>query len=94
MKRKTGCDYYIIKQIRIENSDGTDTIELDRERCYFYGDQCVSNQQVRNPEEKYQHYLKVTFVGRVLYEDNEWKSDQIGEKYFDMVYENNMRTIV
>jgi hypothetical protein len=30
-----GCDYYIIKQLKIEHSDGIDTIELDREKCYF-----------------------------------------------------------
>lgn len=33
--KSMGADYYIIKQLRIEHSQGTSTIELDRERAYF-----------------------------------------------------------
>ena len=85
-----GCDYYIIKQLRIEHSDGTDTIELDKQRCYFSEYQNDSNYDsddtIQEVNSQYEHYLKVTFVPRILYENTEWKSEMIKEKYIDIVY--------
>ena len=98
-----GCDYYIIKQLRIEHSDGTDTIELYRERCYFSetnsdnnydsDDTLPSNKffqgRIKGTEEEktYQHYLNVTFKPRLLCENCYWKSDKIRDKYIDLIYE-------
>lgn len=59
-----GADYFIIKQLRIEHSEGTSTIELDRQRCYFD----YSNYDSDDSDDKYKHYLTVTFVPRVPYE--------------------------
>lgn len=89
-----GCDYYIIKQLRIEHSDGTDTIELDKQKCYFSEYEKDSNYDSDDsfPEGKsqyeamYGHYLNVTFVPRILYKNTEWKSGEIKEKYIDIVY--------
>jgi hypothetical protein len=85
-----GADYFIIKQLRIEHSEGTSTIELDRQRCYFDNfnydydsdDSCFDASM-----DKYNHYLTVTFVPRVLYEHDNWKNEKIEKKYIDMVYE-------
>jgi hypothetical protein len=89
-----GCDYYIIKQLRIEHSNGTDTIELDKERCYFSEYQKDSNYDSDDSGKSqhdamyglYGHYLKVTFIPRILCENSDWKSEKIKEKYIDIVY--------
>jgi hypothetical protein len=88
-----GCDYYIIKQLRIEHSDGVDIIELDRDRGYFsenYDNDNDSDSDDTIQEDymnKYQHYLKVTFTPRILCENTEWKSEKIRDKYIDIVYD-------
>ena len=89
-----GCDYYIVKQLRIEHSDGTDIIELETQRCYFseyensnYDSDDTIEEGKSQYDSIYGHYLKVTFIPRILCEDNEWKSENIKEKYIDMVYE-------
>ena len=88
-----GCDYYIVKQLRIEHSDGTDIIELYKERCYFSNrdndnDSDDSDDTEREDiSDRYQHYLKVTFVPRILCENCNWKNKNIEEKYIDRVYE-------
>jgi len=87
-----GCDYYIIKRLKIEHSSGVDFVELNKERCYFSGniddnyDSDDSN-DTNYSLHKYQHYLEVTFVPRILYQDWEWKNEKVREKYIDMVYE-------
>lgn len=89
------CNYYIIKQLRIEHSDGTDTIELDRERCYFsetnhdnnYDSDDTTEEGTTQYESQYQHYLKVTFKPRILCENCNWKSEKIRDKYIDLIYE-------
>lgn len=78
-----GCDYYIIKRLKIEHSDGVDVIELNREKCYFDN----YNYDSDDSDDKYKHYLTVTFVPRVLYEHDNWKNEKIKKKYIDMVYE-------
>jgi hypothetical protein len=86
-----GCDYYIIKRLKIEHSDGVDIIELDRQRCYFSEYENNSNYDSDDSnydsESMYEHYLKVTYVPRVLYEHDNWKNETIKKKYIDMVYE-------
>ena len=84
-----GADYYIIKRLKIEHSDGVDVIELDRQRCYFdYSNYDYdSDDSFDTSMDKYKHYLTVTFVPRVLYEQLHWKNEKIKKKYIDMVYE-------
>jgi hypothetical protein len=86
-----GCDYYIVKQLRIEHSDGTEIIELDRQRCYFSENHDADSDSDDTIHEdymnKYKHYLKVTFTPRILLENTDWKSDTIRDKYIDRVYE-------
>jgi hypothetical protein len=81
-----GCDYYIIKQLRIEHSNGIDTIELDRKRCYFYE---TNNESESEGETQYefQHYLKLTFNPVVLYENYHWKNEKTRDKYIDIIYD-------
>jgi len=81
-----GADYFIIKQLRIEHSEGTSTIELNREKCYFDNYNYDSDDS-DDSDDKYKHYLTVTFVQRVLYEHDNWKNEKIKKKYIDMVYE-------
>lgn len=89
-----GCDYYIIKRLKIEHSSGVDFVELNKERCYFpehydasdSGDSDDSNDSL-DFDIKYKRYLEVTFVPRILYQDWEWKNEKIKKKYIDMVYE-------
>lgn len=91
-----GCDYYIIKQLKIEHSDGIDTIELDREKCYFpeyifddldSDDSCYDKQCNEYLNRNFDEFLKVTYKPRVLFENYEWKNDRIKNKYIDMVFE-------
>lgn len=87
-----GCDYYVIKQLKIYHCDGVDTIELDREKCYFptkinnndnYDSDDSENKSSNN---SYEEFLKVTFKPRILYNDEGWKNDKVREKYIDMIY--------
>ena len=92
-----GCDYYIIKRLKIEHSSGVDFVELNKERCYFPEHYNASDRDDRHDSDdsddsldfdiKYQRYLEVTFVPRILYQDWEWKNEKIKKKYIDMVYE-------
>jgi hypothetical protein len=86
-----GCDYYIIKRLKIEHSSGVDFIELDRQRCYFpendNDDNYDSDDTNYSINKYYQRYLEVTFVPRILYQDWEWKNEKVKKKYIDMVYE-------
>ena len=89
-----GCDYYIIKRLKIEHSDGIDTIELDREQCYFnesiYDNSDIDSDDTYYNEkinEKIKKYLQVTYKPRVLLEDGEWKNERLRDKYIDIVYD-------
>jgi len=108
-----GCDYYIIKRLKIEHSSGVDFVELNKKRCYFpehnndndYNDDKDDNNDNNDNNDnddsddsddsddtldfdiKYQRYLEVTFVPRILYQDWEWKNEKVKKKYIDMVYE-------
>ena len=86
-----GCDYYIIKRLKIEHSSGVDFVELDREKCYFpendTDNDYDSDDTNYSLNEYYERYLKVTFVPRILYKDDEWKNEKVKKKYTDIVYE-------
>mgnify|MGYP003337897184 CR=1 FL=1 len=79
-----GCDYFIIRRLRIEHSDGTDIIELDKERCYFPeyihrtsdidSDDTDYDEKVNS---KYDEFLKVTYKPRILFENCAWKNKKI-----------------
>ena len=91
-----GCDYYIIKRLKIEHSSGVDFVELNRERCYFPEHNIESDDDSYDSDDsddtldfdiKYKRYLEVTFVPRILYQDWKWKNEKVKQKYIDMVYE-------
>jgi hypothetical protein len=88
-----GCDYYIIKRLKIKHSSGIDFIELDREKCYFpqnNDDNYDSDDTLDfdiSSSKYYQDFLKVTFVPRILYKDWKWKNENVKKKYIDMVYD-------
>lgn len=75
------CDYYIIKQLRIEHPNGIDIIELDRKRCYFY------ESEKGKSESEFQHYLKLTFKPLVLCENYHWESEKTRDKYIGIIYD-------
>lgn len=65
-----GCDFYIIKQLRIEHSQGTSTIELYRERAYFqeiYEVDSDDSDFQDKIDKQYQCFLEVTYKPRMLY---------------------------
>jgi hypothetical protein len=72
LKSKMGCDYFIIKQLRIEHSQGSSTIELDRERAYFpenaFNDADSDDSDFQERMNKqYESFLQVTYNPRMLY---------------------------
>lgn len=67
-----GCDFYIIKQLRIEHSQGTSTIELDSERAYFpenaFNDADSDDSDFQERMNKqYERFLEVSYEPRMLY---------------------------
>jgi hypothetical protein len=83
-----GCDYYIIKRLKIEHSSGVDFVELNKERCYFPPNDIIDDNYDSDDTldfdvslSKYQRYLEVTFVPRILYQDWEWKNEKVKKKY-------------
>jgi hypothetical protein len=97
-----GCDYYIVKQLRIiyrsrvTNKEKETTIELDRQRCYFLdgGDiSCDSDDSDYWPRKHARHQkyidecLHVTFQPRTLFENGQWKNQDTETKYGKEVQE-------
>lgn len=86
-----GCDYYICKVLSIfyEEKDecSYDSIELSRDRGYFYDSDSDSDVEDRRTfGEKYNHYLKSNFKPLVVYTlEGGWKNDFIKSKYNDLV---------
>ena len=90
-----GCDYYIVKQLEINhincnNEEIITSLELDREKCYFlyYIDDSIDSDDsidheayYKNYEKKYAKYINVTYVPRILFENDKWKNTSIQEKY-------------
>lgn len=98
-----GCDYYIIKRLRI-NLKGLydyETIELNRDRCYFpdyndiNSDDSCYDEKI---EQKYKNYLTVKYEPITLFEHNSWKNEKIKEKYTRILNEkynlDNVESII
>lgn len=94
-----GCDYYIVKQLEVihindDDDEITTTIELDRDRGYFFDDinSRDSDDSSDSDEDydtrfqrKYGKYLEVTYQPRVLFQNGKWKSERVQEKYEDTI---------
>ena len=86
-----GCDYYIIKQLRIKYVDDHDdeveiTHELSRDRCYFNEVDSVDSDDTEYfSDDRYNKYLEVTYKPRVLFQNSKWKNTQTEDKYHDSV---------
>lgn len=89
-----GCDYYIVKQLEIKYIDDHDdehetTIELDRQRGYFYDDDFDSDSDDTNNTEtfnkRYGKYLTVTYEPKFLFNNNKWKNDRIKDTYYNLI---------
>lgn len=94
-----GCDYYIVKQLEVIHINDDDdeiitTIELDRDKGYFFDDidsrdsddsTDINEDENSRFNRKYGKYLRVTYIPRVLFKNNEWKSERVQERYEDSV---------
>jgi hypothetical protein len=93
-----GCDYYIVKQLEVRHINDDDdeiitTVELDRERGYFFDevdsrdsdDSSGSEDSDMRYERKYGKYLNVTYVPRVLFENGKWKNERVQKRYEDSI---------
>jgi len=84
-----GCDYYIVKLLAVKYLDDHDdehdtTIELDRQRCYFYeydDDFDSDSDSTNNTDKRYGKYLNVTYQPKVLFSNHKWKNERIQDKY-------------
>jgi hypothetical protein len=85
-----GCDYYILKVLKIKYKDSTDSyVELDRQRMYYsYDPICDSDDS--EYESNYERYtdslLKVTFVPVRIFSDDAFKNEKIEEKYRQVIH--------
>ena len=85
-----GCDYYILKVLKISYKNATESyIELDRQRMYYsYDPVCDSDDS--DYESNYERYtdslLKVTFVPICIYSDDSFKNERIEEKYRQVIH--------
>lgn len=89
-----GCDYYIVKQLKIDFEDGDnyETIELNREREYFpdnvYNDiDSDDSDYEERLNKQYDEYLKVYYKPIVIYCNGAWKNEKIKNKYEKLVLE-------
>lgn len=84
-----GCDYYIVKQLKIEHSKGYSYIELNRERGYIfeYNNPDYDSDDPDSGDKYYDHtdYLKVDYIPKVFYENDMWKSEELKYKYSDRI---------
>jgi hypothetical protein len=91
-----GCDYYIVKYLEVEyvnDDDDNETIhiEVSRERMHFRTDILSDTDSIDSEsyntkyQKKYSKYLEVTYVPRILFNNNKWKSENIQEKYEDKI---------
>ena len=85
-----GCDYYIIKQLRItyENND-TSYIEVSRERRYIYEMTEDSDDEIDKNK-----YLQVTYEPRILFENGQWKNETIQTKYQGFITRTDIKHVV
>lgn len=87
--------FYIIRQLTIHHSDGIDIIELHRERKQINKNNKNNNDDNYDSDDsdtidtiksKYKDYLKVKYIPRIIYEDNEWRSEKVKDRYINIVY--------
>jgi len=66
-----GCDYYIITNLDIQHSQGTSSIELDKQRNYFsYNNNNIDSDESDYEEQMkkyYDSYLEVNYKPKILY---------------------------
>jgi hypothetical protein len=85
-----GCDYYILKVIKIKYKDGSESrIELDRQRMYYcYDPPCDSDDS--DYDTCYDRYLdsiyNVPSPVINIYRDEDFKNERIEEKYRQVVH--------
>lgn len=105
-----GCDYYIVKVLEVEylnDDDQTEIIqiEINKKRRYFQIDESEfdsdsdieSEMEICKPKlhEKYSKYLQVTYTPKILFNNKKWKSENIQEKYEDLILnEINIKDIL
>jgi hypothetical protein len=92
--------YLEVEYINDNNDIDIIEIELKREKMYFPIDivsdsdstdttdsikSLNSNEKLKR---KYDKYLKVTYISKILFDNNKWKSDNIKEKYHDKILNN------
>lgn len=87
---KMACDYYTYKYLDIVSKNRVNGyIELDREKGYFWGHSIDEDED--NYDEKLEtHYtrqLESDFVPITIYENNNFISKKIEERYMTMVQE-------
>jgi hypothetical protein len=86
-----GCDYYILKVLKIRYKNGTESrIILDTQRMYYsYDPECDSDDS--DYESNYERYidsvLKVTFVPICIFSDDSFKNERIEVKYRKIIHE-------
>ncbi len=94
-----GCDYYILKVLKIRYKSGTEScIELERDRGYYFGGpKCDSDDD--DFKEAYDRWLdqfyKVTYKPVRIYSDDSFKNESVEVKYRKMIHEHlidNKRT--
>jgi hypothetical protein len=87
-----GCDYYILKVLKIRYKNGTESrIILKRDRGYYFGDHdCDSDDS--DYEESYERWIKqfyeVTFKPIRIYSDNSFKNELVEVKYRKSIHEH------
>ena len=94
-----GCDYYILKVLKIKYKDATESrIILDTQRMYYsYDPECDSDDSDYEPN--YERYidsvLKVSFVPIRIYSVDSFKNERIEVKYRQVIHRHlidNKRT--
>jgi len=85
-----GCDYYILKVLKIRYKSGTEScIVLDRQRMYYsYDPVCDSDDS--DYETNYERYtdsvLKVTFVPVHIFSNDSFRNESVEVKYRKMIH--------
>jgi hypothetical protein len=83
-----GCDYYIVKELKVEFNYGMFPflIELERERGYFYFSLDEDEPDYDEKEREYiRDMLKPSMKPIVIYEESQFKSKKYENKYKDLI---------
>jgi hypothetical protein len=82
-----GCDYYIVTELHIEHDGGYESIELDRQRCWW----CDFPYDIDDPDQPdpdeyyYERYLKTDKKPIFLFDNGKWQNETLRDKYEPMV---------